>query len=100
MNAQHTPMVVAAARALCKRAADECNVDFDDAWKVYGQEHLADAQSALDAAGAPDLLAALQGLDEAYCRAGAPTTQQERHEDRLRLMAARAAIAKATGTTS
>jgi len=47
-----------------------------------------------------DLLAALQGLDEAYCRAAAPLTREERHEDRLRLIAARAAIAKATGGAS
>jgi hypothetical protein len=48
-------------------------------------------------AAAPDLLAALQGLDEAYCRAGSPLNKDERHEDRMRLIAARAAIAKATG---
>ena len=48
-------------------------------------------------AAAPDLLAALQGLDEAYCRAGSPLSRSERHEDRMRLIAARAAIAKATG---
>ena len=48
-------------------------------------------------AAAPDLLAALQGLDEAYCRAGTALTRDERHEDRCRLIAARAAILKATG---
>jgi len=48
-------------------------------------------------AAAPDLLSALQGLDEAYCRAGLPLSRSERHEDRTRLIAARAAIAKATG---
>lgn len=48
-------------------------------------------------AAAPDLLEALKGLDEAYCRAGAELTKEERHEDRLRLIAARAAITKATG---
>ena len=36
----------------------------------------------------------LGGLDEAYCRAGSPLTKAERHEDRLRLMAARAMLAK------
>lgn len=48
-------------------------------------------------AAAPDLLAALRGLDEAYCRAGTPLSPAERHEDRMRLIAARAAIAKAEG---
>jgi hypothetical protein len=48
-------------------------------------------------AAAPDLLEALRGLDEAYCRAGSLLSKAERHEDRMRLIAARAAIAKATG---
>jgi hypothetical protein len=46
---------------------------------------------------APDLLKALQGLETAYCRAGSPLSKAERHEDRMRLIAARAAITKATG---
>ena len=45
----------------------------------------------------PELLEALIGLDEAYCRAGEKLTRDERTEDRKRLIAARAAIAKATG---
>ncbi len=57
------------------------------------QEALANANKI---AAAPDLLEALRGLDEAYCRAGAPLSREERHEDRMRLIAARAAIAKAT----
>lgn len=36
---------------------------------------------------------ALEGLDEAYCRAGAPLTRDERIEDRQRLIKARAALA-------
>lgn len=48
-------------------------------------------------AAAPELLEALEGLDEAYCRAGTPLTKAERNEDRMRLIAARSAIAKATG---
>ena len=48
-------------------------------------------------AAAPELLEALQGLDEAYCRASTPLTREERTEDRKRLIAARAAITKATG---
>lgn len=61
-----------------------------------------DAESMANArliAAAPELLEALKGLDEAYCRAGTPLTRAERHEDRNRLIAARAAIAKATGDT-
>lgn len=44
-----------------------------------------------------ELLEALKGLDEAYCRAGSPLTRDERTEDRKRLISAREAIAKATG---
>ena len=45
-----------------------------------------------------ELLEALKGLDEAYCRAGSPLTKNERQEDRMRLIKARAAIAKAEVT--
>ncbi|MNM28146.1 hypothetical protein D3C81_386550 [compost metagenome] len=56
---KHTPMVVAAARALCRRDSDLCNVDFDDNWKIYGDGFLADAQVALESAAATELLEAL-----------------------------------------
>lgn len=46
-------------------------------------------------AAAPELLAALVALDEAFCSNN--DTRQERHQSRLALIAARAAIAKATG---
>lgn len=43
------------------------------------------------------LVAALQGLDEAYCRAGVPgLNAAERNQDRLRLIAARTAVAAVT----
>lgn len=48
-------------------------------------------------ASAPDLYEALAELDEAYCRAGGDLTRAERMEDRQRLIAARAALAKARG---
>lgn len=51
-------------------------------------------------AAAPELLEALKNLDEAYCRSGGPLTRAERNEDRKRLIAARAAIAKATRETT
>jgi len=44
-----------------------------------------------------ELMKVLQGMDEAYCRAGTPLDKAERHEDRLRLIACRAAIAKHGG---
>jgi hypothetical protein len=47
-------------------------------------------------AAAPDLLEALKALDECYCEAGAELSKEDRHRHRLALMAARAAIAKAT----
>lgn len=90
---KHAPMVVAAARELCKRASEACNVDVDDSWKVYGSEFLADAQAALDAAAVPELLEALLAI-------------LAKHDDRdgqsdlwpKEAKAARAAIANATGS--
>ena len=42
-----------------------------------------------------ELVEAMVGLDEAYCRAGTQLSKSERSEDRARLIAARQAIAKA-----
>ena len=53
--------------------------------------------NALLIAAAPDMLAALQALEECYCEAGTALTRDERHRHRQTLMSARAAIAKATG---
>lgn len=61
-----SPMVVAAARELCKRASEDCNLDFEDNWKIYGGDFLADAEAALKAAGAPELLEALQEIADDY----------------------------------
>lgn len=58
------------------------------------------AQCLLLEAERDELLAALRGLDEAYCRAGALLNREERTEDRKRLIAARAAIAKHQPTTA
>lgn len=44
-----------------------------------------------------ELVEALKGLDEAYCRAGLHLTRNERNQDRNRLIIARAALAKAEG---
>lgn len=52
---------------------------------------------ALEFAGVAELIEALEGLDEAYCRAGPQLTRDERMEDRKRLIAARAAVARAKG---
>lgn len=54
--ARPAPMVVAAARELCKRASEACNVDFEDNWKIYGSDFIADAETALEAADVPQLL--------------------------------------------
>ena len=42
--------ITAAAKALCRQASTACNVDFDDNWKVYGDNYIADATAALNAA--------------------------------------------------
>ena len=59
---RNSPMVVAAARALCKLNSDICGVDNEDNWKLYSELFLADASIALDAAEAPEMLKALQRL--------------------------------------
>lgn len=43
-------MVLAGARALAKRHADSCGLDFDDVWKYYADEHKDDARAVLEAA--------------------------------------------------
>lgn len=48
-------------------------------------------------AAVEELIEALEGLDEAYCRAGPQLTRDERMEDRKRLIAARAALARVKG---
>jgi hypothetical protein len=55
-------MAVAAAKALCKLNSESCEVDNDDNWKLYSETFMEDARTALDAAGAPGLLAALNDL--------------------------------------
>ena len=85
------PMVVAAARVLCKRSAEQCNVDAHDNWKVYGDDYLADAAAALDAAAAPDLLAVCLRLAES-------ASYWSEYDVPLGIVAdLQAAIAKATG---
>lgn len=64
--------------------------------KVSGVDYEQAVANARLISAAPNLLEALRGLDEAYCRAGTHLTREERTEDRKRLIAARAAIAKAT----
>lgn len=57
-----------------------------------------DLADVAEAADEIELLrAALRGLDEAYCRAGAPLTRDQRTEDRKRLIAAREALAARKG---
>ncbi len=56
---KHTPMEVAAARAICRLHSDMCHVDFDDDWNIYSSDFLKEAKIALDAAAAPELLEAL-----------------------------------------
>ncbi|MCS4234451.1 hypothetical protein [Stenotrophomonas sp. BIGb0135] len=48
-------------------------------------------------AAVAELIEALEGLDEAYCRAGPQLTRDERMEDRKRLIAARAALTLVKG---
>lgn len=70
-------MVVKAARALCKCAADACHIDESDNWKLYGHMYIEDARAALDAAGALDLLAELQEILSWAKSEGQPLREQE-----------------------
>lgn len=89
MKAAHTPMSIAAARALAERSAAQCGVDAEDNWKIYGEDFIADAEAALNAAGAADLLEALCDMVSDHADLSDATLQF-----------ARSAIAKATGGAS
>lgn len=51
-------------------------------------------------AAVAELIEALGGLEQAYCRAGSPLNRDERMEDRKRLIAARAALARVKGESA
>lgn len=86
----------------CVDAVDPKDGLLFEVCEVWGIDHNAEetqrsmANAQLIAA-APDLLEALAGLYDAYCRAGDDLTRDERTEDRKRLIAARAAISLALG---
>lgn len=90
---KHTPMIVKAARALCRHASTECGVNEADNWAIYSDEFLADAEVALHAVAAPALLEALQTLVD--CSKYGPLS-----EDADAWIDARAAIATATQEAS
>jgi hypothetical protein len=54
------PMVVAAARALCRLHAVACNVNEADLWNLESDWFKSDASEALAAAGMPEMLEVLQ----------------------------------------
>lgn len=73
---------------------DDATEDTQKEW-----EEKAAANARLIAA-APDLLASLIALDEAFCSLNDNMTREERQDARIKLIAARAAVAKATGKTA
>lgn len=88
MSANTHPMVVAVAKALVKRHAEVCNVNDEDLWLIEGEFFIEEAQIALDACAAPELLtAAEKALAECADLIGTPAGA-----------ALEAAIAKATGS--
>ena len=93
MSAQHTPMVVKAARALAKQHADLCGTNAADVWTFYSDDFKAEADAVLDAAGVRDLLAALKSLVQQVERGDFDHIGAD-HPDSA-VHAARAAIAKA-----
>lgn len=93
MSEQHTP---GPWLAPCGYGVSRFEVQ-GDGHRVAVVDRVQDARAI---SAVPDMLEALKGLEEAYCRAGSPLTRDERIEDRKRLMYARAAIAKATGSAT
>ena len=89
-------MVVAAARVLCKRGAEQCNVDFDDSWKVYGDMYLEDAKAVLEAVGAPELLSELINMTARFKAAIVQGGTDEEFAEHA-VAKARALISKALG---
>lgn len=65
--------------------------------KASGECDMPDARLI---SAAPDLLKALRDLDTCFCEAGSPLSKEDRHRHRMALIAARAAIAAATGAAS
>lgn len=41
--------IVRVAKILCRRAAKECNIDYEDNWKTYGEMYLGDAREVVAA---------------------------------------------------
>lgn len=73
----------------------EFEIHWSDIGECVAEIVHGEANASLIAA-APDLLAALIGLDEAFCSINEFSTKEERHDARLKLIAARAAVVKAT----
>ena len=49
-----SPRTLAAAKALCRQASIECNVDEADNWKTYSEMFIQDAMAAVAAADAAE----------------------------------------------
>lgn len=98
MSAAHTPMALAAGRALADRAAVHCSINADDNWKVYGEDFIEDAEFALNAAGAPELLDIAKRIDALLT--GQRWNPEGDAPEALLLRDARAAIKKATGAAT
>jgi hypothetical protein len=96
MKQTHTPMVVAAARALAKQHAEACGTNAADVWTFYAEDFKAEAKAVLEGAGVPDLLAALKALVQQVERGDFDHIGAD-HPDSA-VGAARAAIAKAEVT--
>jgi len=93
-----TPMYVTAAKVLCQRCTELCDVDFEDSWKQYGDHYLLDAQAMLDAiAAAPDLLEALREITSDYADRFDLDDPSTNPGIKSSIEQARAAIVKATG---
>lgn len=92
MSAAHTQMFASAARVLCDRMADACEIDREDAWKEHYHDYMADAKAALEAASAMGLLSALQVIAD-----GTYDTWTNGYQAQ---QIAITAIAKATGETA
>lgn len=96
MSAKHTPMVVAAAREICRLSAEACGIDNEDSWKIHGDGFLNEAEQVLQACGAPELLEAAQAIEFALRMPGVSAAEVLDENSPIR-EGLRAAIAKAGG---
>ena len=96
MSTAH-PMVEKAARAWCKRHAEACGLDEATLWAEREAGFITEAQAALEACGALELLEALRAADRCLSTPHSKRNKPDGTGENTNLAVIRAAIAKAEG---